>query len=283
MPVFKHILFPVDFSVRCNAFKPSVLSMATQFGATLTLMHSVQLPAAWYSAVEASYAALLDMPALKEDLRKQLETYLETPDPSITITSVVEEGDPANCAVAFAEKHNVDLIMMPTHGCGLFRRLLLGSVTAKILHDAKCAVWTSAHSEDGTTAGLFDGKSIICAIDLSPESVNLIRYADDLARRFSAKLRLVHAVAVIPARHGFRSLVLQEAHDRILNLQKEAGTNLDVKVEGGVISTVVSNAAQRFDGDLVVIGRGGLQHTLGRLRTNAYSIIRDSPCPVLSI
>lgn len=161
--------------------------------------------------------------------------------------------------------------------------MLLGAVRGSVPGWPRTVSLDRLLADLAITQATAKGKSIICAIDLSRESVNLIRYADDLARRFSAKLRLVHAVGVTPARHGFRSLVLQEAHDRILNLQKEAGTNLDVKVEEGVISTVVSNAARRFDGDLVVIRRGGLQHTLGRLRTNAYAIIRDSPCPVLSI
>jgi nucleotide-binding universal stress UspA family protein len=42
-------------------------------------------------------------------------------------------------------------------------------------------------------------------------------------------------------------------------------------------------AALREDADLVVIGRGRLHETLGRLRSNAYAIIRDSPCAVISV
>ncbi len=54
-------------------------------------------------------------------------------------------GDPAQVITAFAHTQGVDLIMMPTHGYGPFRRLLLGSVTAKVLHDAECPVWTAVH------------------------------------------------------------------------------------------------------------------------------------------
>jgi hypothetical protein len=39
----------------------------------------------------------------------------------------------------------------------------------------------------------------------------------------------------------------------------------------------------RHGADLVVIGRGVLNGTLGRLRTHAYGIIRQSPSPVLSV
>jgi nucleotide-binding universal stress UspA family protein len=45
----------------------------------------------------------------------------------------------------------------------------------------------------------------------------------------------------------------------------------------------VREYALRTQADLVVIGRGHTQRALGRLRTHAYSILRNSPCPVLSI
>jgi nucleotide-binding universal stress UspA family protein len=46
-----------------------------------------------------------------------------------------------------ARESAFDLIMMPTRGRGRFRAALLGSVTAKVLHDSACAVWTAAHAE----------------------------------------------------------------------------------------------------------------------------------------
>ena len=45
-------------------------------------------------------------------------------------------GEPAREIVDFAAANQVDLVMMPTHGYGPFRQLLLGSVAAKVLHDA---------------------------------------------------------------------------------------------------------------------------------------------------
>ena len=48
----------------------------------------------------------------------------------------------------WAKANQIDLIMMPTHGYGRFRALLLGSVTAKVLHDADCPVWTAVHREE---------------------------------------------------------------------------------------------------------------------------------------
>jgi nucleotide-binding universal stress UspA family protein len=81
----------------------------------------------------------------------------------------------------------------------------------------------------------------------------------------------------------FRHFLLQAAREELTKLQQEAGTNLEMCLEGGSASKVVQHAAERHQADLVVIGRGKLNSTLGRLRTHAYSIIRDSPCPVISL
>ena len=57
------------------------------------------------------------------------------------------------------------MIMMPATGLGRFRRVLLGSVTAKVLHDVSCPVWTSAHEPDPTLAAPGTYRTILCAVD----------------------------------------------------------------------------------------------------------------------
>ena len=67
-------------------------------------------------------------------------------------------------------------------------------------------------------------------------------------------------------------------------MQKSVGTNGDAFIDdSNSIPLAVCGAATRLDADLVVIGRGVSNGILGRLRTNAYSIIRQSPCPVVSV
>ena len=108
------------------------------------------------------------------DGKKHLTEFFEPAGAGMTVDTVVCQGDPAAVITEFAETHDVGLVMMPTHGYGRFRSLLLGSVTAKVLHDAKCPVLTDAHTEDPL---LWSGRpieSIVCAVDLAPESVGLI-------------------------------------------------------------------------------------------------------------
>ena len=60
---------------------------------------------------------------------------------------VIAEGEPAREIIRYAHENEVSLIMMPSHGFGPFRRFMIGSTTAKVLHDAHIPVWTDAHVE----------------------------------------------------------------------------------------------------------------------------------------
>src|SRR5580658_1721688 len=145
MPKIQHILFPVDFSERCRGAVPFVESMATRYSARITLL-SVTHPY-YYTAMgdPGGEAVMVDTEELLQSLKAKLDNSLTEQFSGIRVDRVAELGDPALVITDFAHSQDVDLIMMPSHGYGPFRSLLLGSVTAKVLHDAKVPVWTGAH------------------------------------------------------------------------------------------------------------------------------------------
>jgi len=281
-----HILFPVDFSERSRAVRDCVISMAQHFRAKITLIHAVHFPLLSYRI--GSSPAVFDVDAFIEDANARLTGILGTSAGALDVDPVIVQGDPADCIVNYAEQHGVGLIMIPTHGYGRFRSLLLGSVTAKVLHDAKCAVWTSAHTEDPERACGTGFKNVLCAVDLAPESAGLICYAASFARSFGAQLRLVHAVSFAEIHDQALTAndcnpgLFEMSRTAIAERQKEAGTDAPVFLAVGSAGHVVRTAVREFEADLVVIGRGRMHEALGRLRSNAYAIIRDSMCPVLS-
>jgi hypothetical protein len=287
----KHILFPVDFSDQCKAMKPFVKSMAARFGADVTLIHVLQIPMGFYTGFDVAYPMALDLEAMKADANEHLAAFFDVAyEPaSGGVHFVTDVGDAARVIVDYAEDHEIDLIMAPTHGRGGFRGLLLGSTTAKILHDAKCPVMTTAHVDDPHLAEHAQCKTILCASDFSEESASLLQRAAEFAATLGAGLEVVHAVAgaqtqvnVVPD-YDFQHFLLQAAREQAARLQDEAGTNLPICVEGGEVSKVVRAAAIERQADLVIIGHGKLHQPFGRLRTHSYSIVRDSPCPVLSL
>lgn len=284
----KHILFPIDFSDRCCAAVPFVEAMASRYGARITLIGVV--PPIYYAGMgDPGGPIVINTETMLSDLRERLDNALTRELAHLEVERVADVGDPAQVITRFAHHNQIDLIMMPTHGYGPFRSLLLGSVTAKVLHDAACPVWTAAHVDQRPCQDHLACRSILCAIDGTEKSVPLMNWAAGLASDLGATLRLIHVVTQVDrsTHHSFEPGHDQDLHDNALDaihkLQETAKLNVPICIVAGNIADGVHQEALRHGADLVVIGRGHLQESLGRLRTHAYGIIRQSPCPVLSV
>ena len=240
MPAFRHILFPVEFSERSKAVCPYVRSFAGHFHAKVTLLNVVQLPPAIPSSGDFSYPVMIDFPALEQiryAFKGRLKDYFDAPE----VERVVELGDPAIDISDYARQHGVDLIMLPTHGYGRFRSLLLGSVVSKVLHDSDCAVWTAPHAEDPVMQQHWPCRRLVVAVDRGSEQAWVLRRAVELARELGTSVRLVHAVP--GAQHQswetggeeFAQFLLQMAEQDMAKLQAAAGTKFEVSVVAGGI------------------------------------------------
>jgi len=74
------------------------------------------------------------------------------PSPGIRVEYVVLHGDPARELVAFAEEMHVDMIAAGTHGRSALGRLMLGSVSTKLVRTAKCWVLVAPPHPDGPSS-----------------------------------------------------------------------------------------------------------------------------------
>jgi nucleotide-binding universal stress UspA family protein len=292
MTEFKHILFPVDFSPNCYACIPAVKEMIGKCKAKLTLLHVVEIPLSWYGSMSSAVPEEWDMletafQAGGKRLTDFAKDHFADLDAERRLESFCDKGDPANAILALAEEARPDLIMMPTHGYGPFRNFVLGSVTTRVLHRAPCPLWTFAHSE--TTAKEPAIRKILCGVDLKTQRVDLIQSAVELGRTFSAEVELVSAVPpqaggpVAPLAADFDRYMAEGAAGELAGLQQKANTNLKSHVKNGPVDEVVKAVATEDSADLIVIGRGSVQKALGRLTSHAYGIIRNAPCPVLSL
>ena len=288
MPSIKHIAFPVDFSVRSNGAVPYVAEMARRHDARLTFL-AVAHPH-YTSGLEV--APMIDPQLILDGVQSQLDRMISALSielAGVTVNRFTVLGDPAQAISNFIAANKVDLVLMPTHGYGPFRQLLLGSVTAKVLHDVHIPVWTTAHTSEAPDRAHVFVSEILCAVDTSSASIELMRWAAGLCKSLGATLRLVHAVPAIAwwpelqMDQGFEQKLHENAMRTIQNLERAADISVPVCVGAGTVPDVVREAALEHDADLIVIGRGALQETMGRLRTHSYGIIRYAPCPVISV
>jgi nucleotide-binding universal stress UspA family protein len=242
----KRILFPVDFSERCRGAASYVEALAGRFDAELLLLHVIE-PAAY------------NRPLAEE--------------PSIGPQDILDffGAEAAREIVEFATARHVDLIMMPTRGVGIYRRLIIGSNVAKVLHDADCPVWTGVHLEDAPPLEKVHTERILCAVDLKTPSARVLDWASQLAKEYQAELTLLH-VSPDP-----------DARGPLEELQKTVGSNATLRIVDGDPAKTVAETARELGVDLLVIGRRAEIGLRGRLEVTANSIIRQSPCPVVSV
>src|SRR5579862_2684132 len=141
------ILLPVDFSEHGKDAARCAGALARRFGAQLIPLHVQQIYAPdirdTHGPIDTGWIATLE-----NRLQHELDSYQELEWSGLNVKGTVITGDPACQIAEYAKRGKVNLIVMPTHGYGRFRRFLLGSVTAKVLHDVSCPVWTGVHLRD---------------------------------------------------------------------------------------------------------------------------------------
>jgi len=281
------ILLPVDFSQQCVGAARYAGALADHFHSELTALHVVEpLIHPILNSLELGASAWENLLTVRtSNLEKNIESFEAEKLRGLNVKRMLLAGDPARIIVDLAHREQMDLIVMPTHGYGPFRKLILGSVTAKVLNDSDCPVWTGVHLEESSRSDWKAIRNMVCAVDRNTQAPKVLKWARDFAREFGSAVTVVHAISPYePSREvhwaaELRQKAEEDLHRRLRELDMRARTH----VETGELTTVVSCAVENFGADLLVIGRSSASGLLGRLVTHAYSLIRQSSCPVLSV
>jgi nucleotide-binding universal stress UspA family protein len=133
---------------------------------------------------------------------------------------------------------------------------------------------------------------------LSPQGAKALEWASQFADEFHAELTIAHITLSTEGRageyfnpevHGRWAMETRQeefvtlAREKLETMRKSADANATVFIDSGNdIPQAVCSAASELDADLVVVGRGSSEG-IERLRTKVYSIVRQSPCPVVSV
>lgn len=284
-------VFPVDFSQRSVDACPYVAAVTRRFSATLILLHVVESLPPGSSALDRLYTS--DREELEE--RKQLARVALTAFqkeylPHAPSQIVVQAGDPAACIVQYGGIRTGRMIIMPTRGFGPFRTMLLGSVTAKVLHDAKCPVLTGPHLENAIPPDKWlTLQRIVCCIALDWETDQVLQRCSRIASQLGAQVVAAHVITpveewLLPLMEpGGPPLSTESVQSEMRAVLERAGLKAEVRVLVGEVSRQIARIAKETDADLVVTGKGGAPELPGRLGSHGYAIVRRSPCPVLCV
>jgi len=233
------------------------------------------------------YAGEIDLEAMTAETHHRLQDFAKEQLPKVNVSFVAESGDPARKILEYSQVKYTGVIALPTHGYGAFRRLLMGSVAAKVLNDALVPVWTSAHAPDPDHRAHPQPRHVLCAIDLKPESRRVVDAATALASDAGAKLEILHVapegeLSFTERERKIGSLLAESAGFTSTPIAKEEHTP-PVLTEDASVADVVRETALRHRSDLVVVGRDRRHFTPAGFGSDTYRIIREAPCPVLSV
>ncbi len=136
----KNILAPTDFSDVSNATAAYAAKLAVATGARLHLHNVVADALGGKTVVERPHLGHALDDAEKEGKAKLDALLSENEKASLSLTSYVGFGPPADQITEYAAKNGIDLIVMGTHGRSGLEKMWLGSVTEKVLRQATCPV-----------------------------------------------------------------------------------------------------------------------------------------------
>ncbi len=291
----KRLLYPTDFSGPSEHAFTAAVFLAERYGAELHALHVLALHAADPNDPDHE---LPGMEEVYEQLSRAADARLraigEAHSSDIRIHQAQERGISAATGILdYAQDHDIDLIVMGTHGRRGLRRFVMGSVAEEVVRLARCPVLTVRQTEAKKTLERFN--RIIVPIDFSRYSRVALAHAVELARDYDAKLELLHVIEEViypdfyypvSATETIRAQELrEEAARRLATLGEEIeGLTTGVQVSIGRAAQEIVDFADEEGADLIVIathGLTGLESAL--IGSVAARVIRGAHCSVLTV
>lgn len=283
------VLFPVDYSEHSLGMARYAIPLAEHFKSEIILLHVLEPHYEVEHDTEDHRPLRELLSARREHAQQRVQAILSAELHCVPVRRAVLEGDIAETIIKSARAEKCALILMSSKGRGPFRRLLLGSITAKVLHDAPCPVWTGVHSADVPSDERLQFRRVLCAVDLNSHSANTLAWASQFAGEFKAKLWVVHVLPRLDSpgegyySRGWRMRIEDRAKREVEKLQRKVRSQGEVKLEAGDVAKSVCALAKRLRADLLVVGRGKVSSAGGRLPATTYAIIRQASCAVVSV
>lgn len=270
-------------------------TLAARFGAELHVLYADVLHGPLHGEMETPRSEPEKAARLDELMQRVARGDRE--GSRVAVRHVVERSVyPAPAIVDYARDHQIDLIVMGTHGRRGVPRLVLGSVAEEVVRHASCAVMT-VRMPEGPAPEHVDFASILVPFDFSTHAEYALGHAKELAAAFGARIDMLHVVEerLHPAFYG---LAVQSIYDVDPDIEQksvdhmkaafEAAAGPDVRSSfearpGSPAREIVACAEEKGSGLIVMGTHGltGLEHFL--LGSTTERVLRRASTPVLAL
>ena len=293
----RRVLCPIDFSEYSRHALHHAMEVARWYRSNLTVLHVVsQLVTADGPGVPLSDAD-------RDQLLAEMRCFTGEVPPEVQVAFVLRQAsDVRNEIVSLARSLMSDLLVIGSHGRSGFERLLLGSVTEKVVRKSPCPVMVvPAHSAAAAGPGLIGSgrPHVLCAVDFSDASLAALEYAISLSEEADADLLLLHSIEAppelrehIPVPPDFdvarrHAEARAECLNRLRTLVPQSARtfcHVETDVAEGAAYRQILRTASEQQADLIVMGVHG-RGAVGLLLfgSNTARVIRAATCPVLIV
>jgi nucleotide-binding universal stress UspA family protein len=283
--MYDRILFPTDGSEPAESVLDYALQIASEHEATIHVVNVVDTGQDGLARLRDDVIDVLE----REGEVIVNETAERATDRDIPAVSEVLQGDPHTSIVAYSDRSDIDLIVMPTHGRRGLERTLLGSVTERVITTADVPV--VAVNPDRNRPLTYPCRNLLVPIDGSRGAALALNEGVAVAKATGATLHLLHVVETGSLGPEARSVSMESelterANEIIADAtETAAAASLDrvvSEIEDGVPSEAIRSYAEANGVDLAILGTHGetdfSRYVLGGV---SAKIVRTSPVPVM--
>ena len=286
------ILVPTDFSENANLALDYSIALAKECSAKLHLLHTPVIPT--YLLMDLSYSPGPEaVTRILNDSQEALDRQSRMIDAAgVEHFTVIREGTVHQVIRDYAEEHDVDLVVVGTHGRSGVAKLLYGSVTERVLKTVHTPIIV-VPPKGGRVPS-----SIVIAYDFSAPAKHAAEVARAIHGLCHGSLHLVHSYLDVWGEYTDRGAVVGEAAEKrrkALHLGLEAMLKDDAKelfsIDAQAIQTHVVTGdpvegilkvAKEVGATLIcagTTGKSGIERLL--IGSVARRLLHDSQVPLL--
>jgi len=280
-----NILFATDFSSHSNAALPYALAVAHQYGARLYGAHVLASEDYFYVSPEVWPAHLQEEDRVQEEVMARLEEQLK----GVPHQALSGIGNVWTVLQRLVSEHDIDLIVVGSHGRTGARKLLMGSVAEKIFRQAACPVLTVGPKVMDQHNSVAEFNHILFATDFGEESKAAASYAVSLAHEHQARLSLLHVLqrprpgAVSPQT---TSDLLFRRLQELVPPDTELLSHPNYFIQFGLPAERILQFSTAHGVDLIVMGlhpHKAVSAVTHMAHTTAQHIVAHAACAVLTV
>jgi nucleotide-binding universal stress UspA family protein len=297
----RRILCPVDLSEISERALRQAARIAHHYDARLIVQHTFPPMGERETAGRGESLPIEALPAALQSKELEVRELIERAGADrCHLSVVINDGDPRERILETIATKGIDLMVIGTQGRRGLQRLVQGSLTERVIHQATCPSLVISRRAAQAPRGRFDPlnlKTLLVPTDLSVNSIRLVIYALRWAWDPSSRVILLHSVATAPPALGKLSDLLpeygsdvekrlREAAGRMRELVPTAASlpyEIEFEVRDGDPREQILRVAKEKRADLIIMGARISANPAAVWGSTIAGVLRHGRYPVLAI